>query len=50
MERFTISLDESLARQFNELIKNRGYRNRPEAVRDMLREQLERHSHPHPNT
>lgn len=41
MERFTISLDESLARQFDELIKNRGYLNRSEAVRDMLREQLE---------
>lgn len=50
MERFTISLYEPLVRQFDELIKNRGYRNHPEAVRDMLREQLERHSHPHPDT
>ncbi len=41
MERFTISLDESLARQFDELIKNRGYLNRSEAVRDMLRQQLD---------
>lgn len=42
MERFTISLDESLARQFDELIKNRGYLNRSEAVHS--------HLHSHPNT
>ncbi|MDD5240236.1 MAG: nickel-responsive transcriptional regulator NikR [Sulfuricella sp.] len=41
MERFTISLDESLARQFDELIKSRGYLNRSEAIRDLLREQIE---------
>lgn len=41
MERFTISLDERLARQFDELIKRQGYRNRSEAVRDMLRQRLE---------
>jgi len=43
MERFTISLDADLAREFDELIKARGYRNRSEAVRDMLRSQLEAH-------
>lgn len=41
MERFTISLDERLARQFDALIKRLGYQNRSEAVRDMLRQRLE---------
>ena len=37
MERFTISLDESLAQQFDRLIAERGYSNRSEAVRDLIR-------------
>jgi len=41
MERFTISLDEKLARQFDELIGELGYQNRSETVRDMLRQRLE---------
>ena len=41
MERFTISLDADLATEFDTLIKARGYSNRSEAVRDMLRNQLE---------
>ena len=41
MERFTISLDEQLATAFDELIRLRGYANRSEAVRDMLRRELE---------
>ncbi len=41
MERFTISLDEELALEFDRLIAQRGYRNRSEAVRDLLRSQLE---------
>lgn len=41
MERFTISLDEDLAQDFDKLIAARGYRNRSEAVRDMLRRELE---------
>ena len=41
MERFTISLDEQLAQQFDGLIKRLGYQNRSEAVRDMLRRRLE---------
>ena len=41
MERFTISLDESLARQFDELIATRGYSNRSEAVRDLIRAAIE---------
>ncbi len=42
MERFTISLDESLAQEFDTLIRARGYANRSEAVRDMLRSELEK--------
>lgn len=41
MERFTISLDEDLAKEFDRLIAERGYQNRSEAVRDLLRKQLE---------
>lgn len=41
MERFTISLDEDLAREFDALIAARGYSNRSEAVRDILRAQIE---------
>ena len=41
MERFTISLDESLASQFDQLIAVRGYRNRSEAVRDLIRGAIE---------
>jgi len=41
MERFTISLDEKLATEFDRLIESRGYQNRSEAVRDMLRRELE---------
>lgn len=41
MERFTISLDEDLARDFDQLIRERGYTNRSEAVRDILRRELE---------
>lgn len=42
MERFTISIDEDLARAFDELIASRGYRNRSEAFRDLLRAHLEK--------
>lgn len=41
MERFTISLDEPLAEAFDQLIEARGYTNRSEAVRDMLRAEIE---------
>jgi CopG family nickel-responsive transcriptional regulator len=41
MERFTISLDAELARQFDALIAERGYGNRSEAVRDIIRGQIE---------
>ena len=42
MERFTISIDEDLAAEFDRLITRRGYRNRSEAVRDLMRGYLER--------
>jgi CopG family nickel-responsive transcriptional regulator len=41
MERFTISLEGALAREFDQLIRRRGYRNRSEAVRDVLRNRIE---------
>jgi CopG family transcriptional regulator, nickel-responsive regulator len=41
MERITISLDKALARAFDRLIEQRGYANRSEAVRDLLRHHLE---------
>lgn len=41
MERFTISLDDELAREFDALIASRAYRNRSEAVRDLIRAELE---------
>lgn len=39
-ERFTISLEERLARQFDSYIKANGYTNRSEAVRDLIRVKL----------
>ena len=41
MERITISLDAELAAEFDKLIAERGYQNRSEAVRDLLRTHLE---------
>jgi len=41
MDRFTISLDEKLADAFDELIQERGYSTRSEAVRDILRAHLQ---------
>lgn len=49
MDRFTISLDETLAQEFDDLIAARGYSNRSEAVRDLIRSALEadrRHAPP----
>jgi len=42
MQRFTISLQDELADQFDTWIAERGYETRSEAVRDMLRAELER--------
>ena len=36
MQRFTISLDDALAQQFDAFIAERGYDNRSEAVRDLI--------------
>ncbi len=40
MQRFTISLDATLAEQFDQLIAQRSYGNRSEAVRDLIRAEL----------
>ena len=40
MERFTISLDDRLAEQFDEWMADRSYANRSEAVRDLLRAEI----------
>lgn len=40
MQRFTISLDDELAAQFDQLIADKGYVNRSEAVRDLIRSRL----------
>jgi len=41
MERITISINEDLAVAFDRLIAQRGYKNRSEAVRDLVRNHLE---------
>lgn len=41
MDRFTVSLDEDLLAQFDDYIRRRGYQNRSEAVRDVLRRTLD---------
>ncbi len=41
MERMTISLDSALAEEFDRFIKKHSYRNRSEAVRDLIRLKLE---------
>ena len=41
MQRFTISLDDALAQRFDALIAAKGYCNRSEAVRDLIRTQID---------
>jgi CopG family nickel-responsive transcriptional regulator len=41
VERFTISLSDDLAAEFDQWIEARGYSNRSEAVRDLLRKEIE---------
>jgi CopG family nickel-responsive transcriptional regulator len=41
MRRITISVDDSLAEQFDELIERHGYENRSEAFRDLVRGRIE---------
>lgn len=55
MQRFTISLDDELAAQFDTFIAARGYVNRSEAVRDLIRNRLDhdhidQHTHTDPST
>lgn len=38
--RFGVSIDETLLRQFDRLIEEKGYSNRSEAVRDLMRDTL----------
>lgn len=40
MQRFTISLDDGLARDFDHLLARQGHANRSEAVRDLVRDAL----------
>ena len=42
MERVTISLDETLLAKFDAYLRHKGYENRSEAIRDLVREGLER--------
>ncbi|MDB5762826.1 MAG: nikR [Herminiimonas sp.] len=41
MRRITISVEDSLAQQFDDLIERHGYQNRSEAFRDLVRGRLE---------
>ena len=41
MERVTISLEESLLAEFDRYIARKGYQNRSEAIRDLVRDRLE---------
>ena len=41
MERFTMSLEDELASQFDQFIREHGYSNRSEAMRDLIRHRLE---------
>jgi CopG family nickel-responsive transcriptional regulator len=41
MQRVTISIDEALAETFDGLVKDQGYQNRSEAVRDVVRKAIE---------
>lgn len=40
LERFGVSMDGALLNAFDELIRSRGYRNRSEAIRDIIRDYL----------
>lgn len=42
MQRITVTVDDDLLAQFDALIRRRGYGNRSEAFRDVLRDRLER--------
>jgi CopG family nickel-responsive transcriptional regulator len=40
IKRFGVSMEDNLLKQFDKLINRRGYTNRSEAVRDLVREKL----------
>ena len=40
MRRLTVSIEDDLAKKFDDMLKERGYQNRSEAFRDMLRREL----------
>lgn len=40
MERYTVSLEDELADEFEQFIQQRGYKNRSEAIRDLIRDKL----------
>ncbi len=40
LKRFGVSMDEKLLDEFDETIRRKGYRNRSEAIRDLIREML----------
>ncbi|HBF37057.1 MAG TPA: nickel-responsive transcriptional regulator NikR, partial [Firmicutes bacterium] len=40
IQRIGVSLEEKLLAQFDQLIENKGYTNRSEAIRDLIREYL----------
>ncbi|MDQ0233063.1 nickel-responsive transcriptional regulator NikR [Metabacillus malikii] len=44
LKRFGVSMESSLLRRFDELVRKRGYENRSEAVRDLVRDALIQHS------
>lgn len=40
IERIGVSLEKDLLTSFDEMVKNKGYQNRSEAIRDLIRKQL----------
>ncbi|MBN1796191.1 MAG: nickel-responsive transcriptional regulator NikR [Sedimentisphaerales bacterium] len=49
VERIGVSLEKDLLSQFDELIEKKGYPNRSEAIRDLIREQLSQKEMENPN-
>ena len=41
MQRLTMSVDDELAEAFDDLVKRKGYVNRSEAFRDLVRRELD---------
>jgi len=44
LKRFGVSMDEKLLKEFDQMISSKGYENRSEAVRDMVRDALVKQS------